>query len=197
MINITSLRWVTLASVLFWLVVYWQGGRKVITDIKEAVRSRTTRLDMALLIVITVCSLMTISIAFLVSLGLLRIAFPQNLAVTLIGTLLTVSGIIGMFYCRQYLGRFWTAETSVTKNHRIIDTGPYHFVRHPIYTSAILMYIGLGLVFPSPWTVPFIVAIIAAYVLKAKDEDIFLEKNLSGYQEYKSHVRYRLVPGLW
>ena len=197
MISITSLRYVTLASVLFWLVVYWQGGKKVMIDIKESMRAKNSRFDTVLLIIISLCSLVIITLAFLINFGLLEAFFPQSLFVTFTGTLLAILAIAGMFYCRHYLGRFWTAEINISKDHQIVGTGPYRFARHPIYTFAILMYIGLGLVFPSQWNAVFVGAIIAAYMLKTKDEDAFLEKNLSGYREYKLRVRYRLVPGLW
>jgi protein-S-isoprenylcysteine O-methyltransferase Ste14 len=102
-----------------------------------------------------------------------------------------------MFYCRHHLGRFWTAETSLVKEHQIIDSGPYHFIRHPIYTFALVMYVGLALGFHSVWSLFLVGIICAVYIFKTKDEDTFLEKNLSGYQEYKSRVRFRLFPGLW
>jgi len=197
MISTAVLRWMTLAGILFWLAVYWQGGRKVIVDIQEAIRAKKSRLDMALLMIMTLCSLVLISIGFLASFGQLRIVFLQNLTVAFIGTFLLVLGIAGMFYCRHYLGEIWTAETNLTKDHQIIDTGPYRFVRHPIYTFAILMYIGFGLVFLSSGSALLVGVIVAAYILKTKDEDIFLERNLPGYREYKSHIRYHLVPYLW
>ncbi|HEX2998449.1 MAG TPA: isoprenylcysteine carboxylmethyltransferase family protein, partial [Anaerolineales bacterium] len=142
--TIAILRWISLAGIVFWLIVYWQGGKKVMTDIKESIRARNSRLDPVLLIIISLCSFVIIVLAFLTNFGLLKAFFPQSLAATFAGTLLTILGIAGMFYCRHYLGRFWTAETNLNKNHQIVDTGPYHFVRHPIYTFAILMYLGLG-----------------------------------------------------
>ncbi len=193
----TLLRWITLVSILFWLVVYWQAGRKVLVDIKESIRSRNSYLDPAFLILMTLCSLVIVGVVFLASFGYLKIAFLQNLAVVSTGTLLSVSGVIGMFYCRYYLGKFWTAENKIVQEHQIIDTGPYHLARHPIYTFAILMYVGFGLVFLSQWSTPLAATIIVMYILKAKEEDAFLEKNLRGYWEYKLQVRYYLVPGLW
>ncbi len=190
-------RWIALIAVLFWLVVYWQGGKKALVDIRESIRSKNSRLDAALLIILTLCAIGIIGTGVLVNLGLAEITFSPNLMITLAGTTFTISGIAGMFYCRHYLGRFWTAETNLSQGHRIIDTGPYHFVRHPIYTFAILMYIGLGLVFPSLWAAFLAGVIVVAYVLKAKDEDHYLEQNLPGYQEYKRRVRYRLIPGVW
>ena len=197
MFSITFLRWITLSSILFWLVFYWQGGKKAIIDIRESINSKNSRLDTALLIVISLCSVGIIGIGVLASLGLLRIILSQNLAMTFTGMLFSVLGIMGMFYCRLHLGNFWTAEINLSKSHQIIDTGPYSFVRHPIYAFAILMYIGLGLAFLSQWIMILVGIIVVAYILKTKDEDNFLEKNLSGYREYKLRVRYLLVPGLW
>ncbi|HMB21313.1 MAG: methyltransferase family protein [Chloroflexota bacterium] len=197
MVTIAILRWISLAGIVFWLIVYWQGGKKVIIDITESLRAHNSHLDPTLLIVISLCSFVIIVLAFLTNFGLLKTIFSQNLAATFAGTLLIILGIAGMFYCRHYLGRLWTAETNLNKNHQIVETGPYHFVRHPIYTFAILMYLGLGLAFLSPENLLFVAAISAAYILKTKDEDTFLAKNLSGYREYKLRVQYRLVPGLW
>jgi len=197
MFSITFLRWITLSSILFWLVFYWQGGKKAIIDIRESINSKNSRLDTALLIVIALCSVGIIGIGVLASLGLLPIILSQNLAMTFTGMLFSVLGIMGMFYCRLHLGNFWTAEINLSKSHQIIDTGPYSFVRHPIYAFAILMYIGLGLAFLSQWIMILEGIIVVAYLLKTKDEDNFLENNLSGYREYKLRVRYLLVPGLW
>lgn len=197
MASIAILRWMSLAGIVFWLVVYWQGGKKVMIDVKESIRAKISRFDTALLIIISLCSLVIIASAFLTSFGLLDAFFLQSLLVTFIGALLTILGIAGMFCCRHYLGKFWTAETNLTKDHQIIDTGPYHLVRHPIYTFAILMYAGFCMVFLSLWSAFFTGLIIIAYILKTKDEDGFLEESLSGYREYKLRVRYHLVPGLW
>lgn len=197
MASVTLLRWISLAGIMFWLVAYWQGGKKVMIDIQESIRARNSRLDTALLIVLSLCSLVILTLAFLTSLGLLKALLPQSLVITGAGTLLTILGIAGMFYCRHYLGRFWTAETNLDKDHQIVDTGPYHWVRHPIYTFAILMYIGFSMVFLSAWNVPFVMLTVAAYVLKARDEDAFLARSLPGYREYRSRVHYYLFPGVW
>lgn len=197
MFSITILRWITISSFLVWIVRYWQGGKKIIVDIQTSLRLKSSRIDTVALIAIFLCSIGVISTGILASLKLSSIALAENLTATCIGTVLSISGIIGMFYCRHYLGKFWTAETNLSNNHQVIDTGPYHFLRHPIYTFAILMNIGLGLVFLWQWNVVLTSVIAVAYILKTNDEDHYLEQNLVGYQEYKRRVRYRLVPGLW
>ncbi|MBK9926573.1 MAG: isoprenylcysteine carboxylmethyltransferase family protein [Anaerolineales bacterium] len=197
MISITILRWITIGSFLVWIVRYWQGGKKIIVDIQTSLRLKSSRFDTVTLMVILLCSIGVISTGILASLQLSPIALAENLTATCTGTVFSISGIIGMFYCRHYLGKFWTAETNLLNNHQVIDTGPYHFLRHPIYTFAILMNVGLGLVFLWQWNVVLTSVIVVAYILKTNDEDHYLEQNLVGYQEYKRRVRYRLVSGLW
>lgn len=191
------LRWITLSSFLFWFIWYWKGGKEILADIQNSLHSSTSSLDTILLITISLCSVGIVGTGVLASLRLLPIVLSQNVAITFIGMLLSVSGIMGMFYCRLHLGRFWTAETDVANDHQVVDTGPYRFARHPIYTFAIMMYIGLSMVFLWLWNVVLAGIVIVAYILKARDEDRYLEQNLAGYQEYKQRVHYYLLPGLW
>lgn len=193
MIVVTVLRWFTLVSLLVWMIVYWRGGQDVVEDIQQAAQAKNSRLDTALMIAIAICSLVMAA----TGLGLSLAQAPGAWIVVLIGSACTVLGIIGMFYSRHYLGRFWTAETTVRVDHKVIDTGPYGVVRHPIYTFAILMYLGLGLAFMTWWTAVAAGIIVIAYALKARDEDKFLERNLDGYAEYRQRVRAALVPGVW
>jgi protein-S-isoprenylcysteine O-methyltransferase Ste14 len=197
MAHLNFYRWITLVSIFIWIIIYWQAGRKVFVDIRAAVHSKASRLDLNLLIVLSLCSFMVMGTCLFGILKLLPIVFIQNPAIVFIGMLLSISSIIGMFACRHYLGMFWTAEINLAESHKIIDTGPYRIVRHPIYTFAILMYIGLGMAFLSPWTGLLTGIIVAAYFLKTKVEDNYLQQNLAGYRDYACRVRYRLVPGLW
>jgi protein-S-isoprenylcysteine O-methyltransferase Ste14 len=197
MFTINLFRWITLAGIFIWLLVYWQAGRKVFVDIQAAVHSNNSLLDSILLIVISLFSFVIIGICLLGNLKQLQIAFSQNFILVFAGTLLTISSIIGMFACRYFLGKYWTAEINLTESHKIIDTGPYRIVRHPIYTFAILMYLGCGMVFLSLWTGSLVGLIAAAYFLKTKEEDAYLRLNLAGYRDYVLRVRYRLLPGFW
>jgi protein-S-isoprenylcysteine O-methyltransferase Ste14 len=179
------LRWITLLSGLFWLIAYWRGGRKGIHDIFQSMRARTNRLDTALMLVILLCSLVAGVAGLLFSLGLDPAAVFHSLVVSSLGCLCVILGIAGMFYCRRALGRFWTAETTLLAEHQVVTGGPYRLVRHPIYSCAILMYLGWGLVFPAWWNLLAVGMAIGAYALKAWDEDRFLEQGLPGYREYR------------
>jgi protein-S-isoprenylcysteine O-methyltransferase Ste14 len=145
------------------------------------------------MIAIAICSLVMAATA----LGLSLAQPTGNWAGVFAGCLFTALGVAGMFYSRHYLGRFWTAETTVRADHKVIDRGPYSLVRHPIYACAILMYVGLGLAFTTWWNALAAGIILCAYALKARDEDRFLEKNLDGYAAYRQRVTAALIPGVW
>ncbi len=196
-ILIPAVRWFTLICFASWLIIYWQGGQKVLHDISSSVKLANSRLDTALIIVMALLAFIVAITGSLACLGQLEAHLLKSEAAAAVGCGLTVLGIGGTFYCRHYLGRFWTAETSLIQDHQVVDQGPYGVVRHPIYTFAILMYMGLGFVFSTWWNLLAVGIIAISYMVKAWDEDGFLEQSLPGYREYQRHVPYRLIPNLW
>ncbi len=201
MTTVQVLQWITFASLIFWFLVYWQGGWKLFVDIRNAIKSRNSRMDSILLIVMALFTFVIILTAVMTMLGQMSFGLPRRPEVSAwwpaVGCILTVIGVVGTFYCRQQLGRFWTAETGLQQEHHVIDQGIYRVIRHPIYAFAILLYIGLGLVFHTWWNILAAGAVVLCYMLKAVDEDDFLGRNLTGYNAYKERVRYRLIPKIW
>lgn len=196
--RLSLLRWITLAAFLFWLGVYWRGGQKIVADIRSSAQAARSRLDTFLMAAMTLLTLVILASAILISLGWIAVSPPgRSLGLTLAGAALTLAGIAGMFYCRSYLGRFWTAETTLMEGHQVVASGPYGLVRHPIYTFAGLMYAGLALAFPTWWVALVAGLIVVAYALKAQDEERFLRQELPGYGEYQRRVKRRLIPGVW
>jgi protein-S-isoprenylcysteine O-methyltransferase Ste14 len=92
---------------------------------------------------------------------------------------------------------FSAATISVTPGQKVVSTGPYAVVRHPMYSGALVMLIGTPLALGSWWG--FLMFIQMAFIIawRARDEERFLFKNLSGYKEYCQVVKYRLVPFVW
>jgi protein-S-isoprenylcysteine O-methyltransferase Ste14 len=201
MTTVQLLQWITFASLIFWLLVYWQGGWKIFVDIRNALKSGNSRMDSILLIVMAILTFIIILTALMTVLGQMNFGLPRRPDVSAwwpsVGCILTVVGVVGAFYCRHQLGQFWTAETGLQQEHRVMDQGIYGVVRHPIYAFAILLYMGLGLVFHTWWNILAAGGIVLCYMLKSVDEDNFLDKNLAGYSDYKKRVRYRLFPKIW
>ena len=83
------------------------------------------------------------------------------------------------------------------RGHQVVSTGPYAFVRHPMYSGAILYFLGIALLLGSWYAVGIAVALIALFGLRAVWEEQTLIDELPGYAAYAQRVRYRLIPGLW
>ena len=92
-----------------------------------------------------------------------------------------------------YLSR--TVE--VSENQKVVDTGLYGIVRHPMYTSTIFLFLSMPLVLDS--ILSFIVMLVYPIIIifRISNEEEVLEKELDGYKEYKEQVKYKLVPYLW
>ena len=113
------------------------------------------------------------------------------------GITLTLFFMGATLYNRRYLGRFWLSVNSLEPSHQVVDMGPYSLVRHPIYTTTLVMYIGTVLVFPTWWNMVTVVLVTLAYAFRIRGEDHFLVENLPGYRDYQERVPYCLIPRLW
>lgn len=92
---------------------------------------------------------------------------------------------------------FASATIEVAKDQKVISTGPYAIVRHPMYAGAFLYLLGTPLALGSYWGLLPIAAMIPLLIWRLFDEERFLAKNLPGYTEYEKRVKHRLVPFVW
>ncbi len=90
-----------------------------------------------------------------------------------------------------------SALVEVEADQKVISTGPYAWVRHPMYIGALILLLGTPLALDSLWGVLTVIPITAVIIWRLLDEERFLTKSLLGYMEYKGKVRYRLVPFVW
>lgn len=95
------------------------------------------------------------------------------------------------------VNRFASRVVEVTQAQRVIDTGPYAWMRHPMYTGAIVMYLASPIALGSYWAVLPALLIVPILVVRIIDEEATLRRELPGYAAYMEHVRYRLLPGVW
>ncbi|MCA9928322.1 MAG: isoprenylcysteine carboxylmethyltransferase family protein [Anaerolineales bacterium] len=90
-----------------------------------------------------------------------------------------------------------TVRLQEERDQYVVQNGPYRFVRHPMYTGAVLTYLTMPLALGSWWAlIPGGIAIVSIIVRTAL-EDKTLQNELPGYTEYAKNTRYRLIPGLW
>ncbi len=150
----------------------------------------------------------------------------EQKSVILFGSLMFVSGLVvaGLDYRYQWLvlpkwlvlastalflfayllyaevlreNTYLSRTIEVQENQKVVDTGLYGIVRHPMYTSTILLFLSMPLVLGSFFS--FIIFLIypVITVKRIRNEEKILEKGLEGYSEYKKRIKYRLVPFIW
>jgi protein-S-isoprenylcysteine O-methyltransferase Ste14 len=85
----------------------------------------------------------------------------------------------------------------VQENQKVIDTGLYGIVRHPMYSATLLLFLSMPLVLGSIYSFLIFLAYPLIIAKRIKEEEKFLEEELEGYREYKQKVKYRLIPFIW
>ena len=92
---------------------------------------------------------------------------------------------------------FLSRTIEVQKEQKVIDTGLYGIVRHPMYTATIFLFLSIPLILGS--IISFVIFLVYPFIIikRLKNEEEVLEKELKGYKEYKKKVKYRLIPYIW
>ena len=85
----------------------------------------------------------------------------------------------------------------VQEDQKVVDTGLYGIVRHPMYSATLLLFLSMPLVLGSVLSFLCFLCYPVLIIKRLKDEEAFLEQELPGYADYKMKVKYRLIPGIW
>ena len=85
----------------------------------------------------------------------------------------------------------------VQENQKVIDTGLYGIVRHPMYAATILLFLAMPLVLGSPLSFVIMLLYLPIIAKRIRNEEAVLEQGLAGYADYKQRVKYRVFPGIW
>ena len=85
----------------------------------------------------------------------------------------------------------------IQENQKVIDTGLYGLVRHPMYMATTILFLSMPLVLGSPLSFVIMLGYIPVIAKRIKNEEEVLEKGLEGYSEYKKRVKYRMIPLIW
>jgi protein-S-isoprenylcysteine O-methyltransferase Ste14 len=121
---------------------------------------------------------------------------PVSAPVSLLGDILVALGLmLNLIVLRE--NSYSSSTIEIMEDQKVISTGPYALVRHPMYAASLVMIIGVPLALGSWLGLAVIVLTIPVLVWRILDEERLLKKDLPGYIEYAHKVRYRLVPYLW
>jgi protein-S-isoprenylcysteine O-methyltransferase Ste14 len=121
---------------------------------------------------------------------------PVPATVCLVGDVLVAIGLsVAMLVVIQ--NSYAAANVTVEADQKLVSTGLYGLVRHPMYTGNVIMMVGIPLALGSYWGLLLLVPGVAVLAIRIRDEEDLLTHELTGYREYTEQVHYRLVPYLW
>jgi len=116
--------------------------------------------------------------------------------VSIAGDFLVVLGFVFIFLVFRE-NTFASGTVEISAEQKVISSGPYAMVRHPMYAAAIVMLLGVPPALGSWWGLLALVPFTLMILWRLLDEERFLARNLPGYSEYRNKVKYRLVPLVW
>jgi protein-S-isoprenylcysteine O-methyltransferase Ste14 len=114
----------------------------------------------------------------------------------LAGHLLLLIGWLVIFFVFKE-NSFASATIELARDQKLVTSGPYALVRHPMYAGALAMFAGIPIALGSWWGLLVLAAMLPALIGRLIGEENFLARNLAGYVEYQDKVRDRLIPFIW
>lgn len=146
-------------------------------------------------------ALFTLMFAWLALMGLDAKRFAWSSVPALVQALgaLMMIGSVGFCYRAMCENSFAAPVVKIQeeRGQRVVSTGPYAFVRHPMYFGAIFYFVGVALLLGSWWGVLFSLAPMGLLCVRIPIEEKALRAGLVGYDAYAARVRYRLIPHVW
>lgn len=114
----------------------------------------------------------------------------------LAGDALAMGGYVFMLYTTK-VNSFAGRIIEVEQGQKVIDVGPYGRIRHPMYSAALLMYLGTPLALGSWWALVPVAIVPICLAARILNEEAVLQRELEGYTEYCQRLKWRLLPGVW
>lgn len=121
---------------------------------------------------------------------------PVPAYMSLAGNIVIVASFLFIFWVLK-VNSYAAANISVAGDQKVIDSGPYAHVRHPMYAGALWLFIGMPLALGSWFTICLLPLVLPVLIWRLLDEEKILRRDLPGYDEYASRVRHRLIPYVW
>jgi len=126
--------------------------------------------------------------------GILNRRFlPEREWIAILGALLTAVGVAFAIWARRHIGRNWSGQVTIRKEHELIRTGPYAHIRHPIYTGILTAVAGTAIAIGEYRAILAFAVIAIGFVVKAKREESFLAMQFGpAFDEHRRHTGFFL-----
>jgi protein-S-isoprenylcysteine O-methyltransferase len=172
---------------------------ELVLALKRRAKAGESRIEdrgsLALLWIVIVAS---VTLSFAIAHALPGAAMGAVRAMRFLGIAAFAAGLAIRWYSIVHLGRFFTVNVAIAANHRLIDTGPYRFVRHPSYTGALMVFLGLALCLAN-WAslAVMLIPVFLVFLRRMRvEEGVLLQALGSQYREYM-HRTKRLIPAVY
>jgi protein-S-isoprenylcysteine O-methyltransferase Ste14 len=191
--------WALAAFFFFYLLFVLIWGTRNAPELLDERGSKAANVKNWDKIIMKLYSFLLISLFILASLDAGRFRWSHTSAQWQIsgGLIVVLAGGI-IFWCFR-TNAFLSSRARIQddRGHSVVRSGPYRYVRHPMYISLIILMPGVALLLGSWWALAPAGMIAILFVIRTGLEDRMLREELPGYQDYASSVRYRLLPGMW
>jgi protein-S-isoprenylcysteine O-methyltransferase Ste14 len=184
--------WPLYASLSLWLVfnVYWTVAARHSSAAKQSESSKSRGFHVLILNG-------SLILLFVPVPGLRGRFLPDAPILAPIGLTIQAAFLLLGVWARRHLGRHWSGEVTVKVDHQLVRSGPYRFIRHPIYTAMIGMYTGTAIVLGQMHSLIAIAIVIAAYWRKiGLEEDALHGVFGTDYDDYRRHS-WAVIPPVW
>jgi protein-S-isoprenylcysteine O-methyltransferase Ste14 len=121
---------------------------------------------------------------------------PVPPSVTVLANIIIVLSFLFIFWVIK-VNSYAASNIRVEEDHKVVDSGPYAYVRHPMYAGAFWLLIGIPLALGAWWWTLLIIPFFPILLWRLLDEERILQRDLHGYAQYCERVRYRLFPYIW
>jgi protein-S-isoprenylcysteine O-methyltransferase Ste14 len=125
-----------------------------------------------------------------------RLTGGIRLWMEVVAQILVLAGYLGTMWVID-LNRYAARTVRVEEGQQVINSGPYRFVRHPLYAGGLVMWLATGPALGSYVALPFCALLLPLFVLRLLNEEKVLRRDLAGYAEYCKGTPYRLIPYIW
>jgi protein-S-isoprenylcysteine O-methyltransferase Ste14 len=181
---------------LFAMAWLWRVNPEIFVARRRLTGQGTKRWDLVLVWILLATFLATLIAAGLDDGRFHRAPAPPWAVLT--GYILVLAGFSGSGWA-QAVNRHFEPSVRIQsdRDHHVITTGPYAYVRHPGYIFGIMLTFGTALALGSLWALLPAVLVVVVLAIRTRLEDATLQRELPGYAEFAARVRYKWIPGIW